>query len=84
MKTDVEALLSQIIFDSQEVSSEMMDLLMINKLIRRASVLKSKKLFKKIKACAIKALKKLLILLMSQKIKSITVKNILDALSLVH
>ncbi len=84
VKTDAEALLSQIIFDSQEVFSEVMNLSMINRLIRRAPVPKNKKLFKEIKAHAVEASEKLLVLLMSQKIESITVKNILDASSLVH
>ncbi len=84
VRTDAEALLSQMIFDSQEVPSEVMNLLMIDKSIRRASVLKSKKLFKEIKTHAVKASEKLLVLLMSQKIENIMIKNILDALSLIH
>ena len=52
--------------------------------IRRVFTLKEKKLFKKIKTCALEASEKFLILLMSQKIENITVKNILDALFLVY
>ena len=52
--------------------------------IRRAPTSKRKKLFKKIKAHALEASEKLLILLMSQKVENITVKNILDALFLIH
>ena len=45
---------------------------------------REKKLFKKIKAHALEASEKLLTLLMSQKVEDIIIKNILDALLLVH
>ena len=48
------------------------------------SALREKKLFKKIKICIFEVSKKILILLMNQKVENITVKNILDTSFLVH
>ena len=57
---------------------------MSDQLIKRASVLKEKKLFKKIKIHAFETLKRFLILLMNQKVENIIIKNIFDALFLIH
>ena len=84
LKTDSDALSSQSVIDDLESLSMLRDLSMSDWSIRKVSALREKKLFKKIKACALEALKKLLTLLMSQKVENITVKNILDASLLVH
>ena len=60
------------------------DLSMPDQSARKAPASRKKKLFKEIKTCALEALKKLLTLLMSQKIENITVKNILDTSFLVY
>ena len=60
------------------------DLFMSDQSIKKALTSRKKKLFKKIKTHALKASKNFLILLINQKIESITIKNIFDTSFLIH
>ena len=84
LKINSDALSSQLIIDDIEFLFMLKDLFMFDQSIRKALTLREKKLFKKIKTHVFEALKKLLILLMNQKIENIIIKNILDILFLVH
>ena len=83
-KINSDALSDQLLIENLKSSSMLRDLSMSDQLVRKVSASREKKLFKKIKAHALEASKKLLILLMSQKVENIIVKNILDALFLIH
>ena len=83
-KTDSDVLLSQLLIENLKSLSTLTDLSMSDQLIRKVLASRKKKLFKKIKAHALKALKKLLILLMSQKVENIIIKNILNISFLIH
>ena len=83
-KINSDALSDQLLIENLKSLSTLRDLSMSDQSVRKALTLREKKLFKKIKACALKASKKLLILLMNQKVENIIMKNILDTLLLIH
>ena len=83
-ETDSDVLSSQSLIENLKSLFILRDLFMSDQSVRKVLTLRKKKLFKKIKACALEASEKFLILLMSQKIENIIMKNIFNILFLIH